>query len=191
MRPLNSRNANSRGFSLIEVMVALIVISLGLLGVAKMEALSLSSTTVASMRALAAIEASSLASAMHVNRGYWTKADVSSAAIAVQGAAVAVTAGAPLLAGALAAPPDCTQAPAAPCSVANLAAYDLQVWANALNTMLPNETATIVCSNLTPISCTVTITWSENAVAVNAQEAAAANPAAAFENPSYTLYIEP
>ena len=191
MRPLIALDANSRGFSLIEVMVALIVISLGLLGVAKMEALSLSSTTVASMRALAAIEASSLASAMHVNRGYWTKADASNAAIAVQGTAVTVTAGAPQLAGALAAAPDCTQAPAAPCSVSNLAAYDLQVWATALNTMLPNETATIVCSNLTPISCTVTITWSENAVAVNVQEAAAANPAAAFQNPSYTLYIEP
>ena len=43
----------------------------GLLGLAKMEALAISSTSVASSRSLAAIEASSLAAAMHANPGYW------------------------------------------------------------------------------------------------------------------------
>jgi hypothetical protein len=43
----------------------------------------------------------------------------------------------------------------------------------------------------------VTISWSENQVALNTQEAAAANAAiaantpAALQLPSYTLYIEP
>ena len=45
------------GFSLVEVMVALIVVSVGLLGLAKMEAVALASTTVAGNRSLAAIEA--------------------------------------------------------------------------------------------------------------------------------------
>jgi len=190
MRPLESFNTHSRGFSLIEVMVALVVLSIGLLGVAKMEALSLSSTTVASMRSLAAIQASSLAASMHENRGYWTKADPSSATIKAQGATVTVTAGAPLLAASLAAPPNCNVW-ATPCSVADTAAFDLQQWANALQGLLPNDTATIACNGLTPIACTVNITWSENAVAVNAQAAAAANSAAQFQLPSYTLYVEP
>lgn len=190
MRSLGRYSPRSQGFSLIEVMVALIVLSIGLLGIAKMEALSLSSTTVASMRSLAAIEASSLAAAMHENRGYWTNADPSGATIKAQGAAVSVTTGAPLLAAALAAAPACN-VPGTPCSVANMAAFDLKTWATTLQALLPNETATIVCSNLTPISCTVNINWSENAVAINAQEAANANTSAAFQSPSYTLYIEP
>jgi hypothetical protein len=47
------------------------------------------------------------------------------------------------------------------------------------------------------VTCTVTITWTENLVAVNTQEATAANQAvaanspAALQLPSYTLYIEP
>jgi len=61
----------ARGFSLMEVMVALVVSTVGLLGLAKMEALALSSTSVAGSRSLAAIEASSLAAAMHANPGYW------------------------------------------------------------------------------------------------------------------------
>ena len=61
----------ARGFSLIEVLVALVVVSIGLLGIAKMQAIAYSSTGVASKRSLAAIEAASLASSMHANRAYW------------------------------------------------------------------------------------------------------------------------
>ncbi len=60
------------GFSLIEVMVAVLVISIGLLGIAKMQALSLSNTSNSRLRALAAVESGSIASAMQADRGYWT-----------------------------------------------------------------------------------------------------------------------
>src|ERR1700727_3977341 len=60
----------ARGFSLMEVIVALVVSPVGLLGLAKMEALAMSSTGVASSRSLAAIEASSLAAATHPTPGY-------------------------------------------------------------------------------------------------------------------------
>src|ERR1700743_3298461 len=59
------------GFSLVEVMVALIVLSVGLLGIAKMQGLALSSTTSARMRSIAALEASSIASTMSADRSYW------------------------------------------------------------------------------------------------------------------------
>jgi hypothetical protein len=43
-----------------------------------------------------------------------------------------------------------------------------------------------------PVTCTVNIQWSENQVALNTQEAAAANAGpSALQLPSYTLYIEP
>ena len=63
-----------RGFSMVEVLVAVIIIAIGMLGVAKLQAVAMSSTGVARMRSLAAIEAASLADAMHANRGYWAAA---------------------------------------------------------------------------------------------------------------------
>jgi type IV pilus assembly protein PilV len=187
--------AKSRGFSLVEVMVAVIVLSVGLLGIAKMQALSLSSTTIANKRSLAAIEAAGFAAAMHENRGYWTKSDASGATITITGATISVAQG-PNLAASVAAPPSCVL-PALPCSVTDLAAYDLKVWADALTLLLPNDVATITCGAVSPVTCTIKITWSENAVAVNSQEATvlannlANGVTAAIQKPDYTLYVEP
>jgi type IV pilus assembly protein PilV len=204
--PASARAVSARGFSLIEVMIAVLVVSLGLLGVAKLEAVSYSSTTVANKRSLAAFEAASLAAAMHVNRGYWTNADPAGANITLQGTAFTVVTGAANLAaslGAVAAPGGvgvtplwtggtCAN-PGTPCAVTDLAAYDLLNWATSLNAALPNETATIACGALTPISCTITINWGESSVATNSAEAVqqAANPTAKFETPTYTLYVQP
>ena len=132
---------------------------------------------------------------MHVNRGYWTNADASNAVITVTGTTAVATSGAPNLAASLAAAPVCSSNPAAPppCAVTDMAAYDLSQWAQAVQPLLQNYTAQINCGIFSPVSCTITIVWSENAVAINAQAAAqqAANPNATFENPSYTLYVEP
>jgi type IV pilus assembly protein PilV len=186
----------SRGFSLLEVMVALVVLCVGLLGVLKLEAAAVSSTSIAAKRSLAALEAASLAASMHVNRGYWTNGDAQNAIITLQGTAAVVTQGAPNLANSLVAAPACTST-VTPCVVTDMAAYDLAQWAAALSPLVPNYTAVVTCGNVTPVSCIINIVWSENAVAINTQSAAqqaaneAANVNAAFENPSYTLYVEP
>ena len=65
--------SRASGFSLMEVMVAVIIICVGLLGIAKMQSLSLSNTTVSRQRAVAAFEAASMASAIHANRDYWSQ----------------------------------------------------------------------------------------------------------------------
>jgi type IV pilus assembly protein PilV len=188
----------ARGFSLIEVLVALIVVSIGLLGIAKMQAIAYSSTGVASKRSLAAIEAASLASSMHANRAYWSVSGVAPLSTTITGSTVAASTDPALLAVV-----DCRQgAGFDPCTPAQLAAYDVNSWALALQGLLGNsDQATIACVNPapvnTPVTCTVTITWSENQVALNAQEAAAANAAVAantpatLQLPSYELYIEP
>jgi type IV pilus assembly protein PilV len=190
--------AISRGFSLVEVMIALIVVSLGLLGVAKLEAVSYSSTSVANKRSLAAFEAASLAAAMHVNRGYWANTDPAGANIALQGTAFTVVSGAANLALSLGAvvpaipgPGTCTNL-VAPCAVTDLAAYDLLNWATDLNAKLPNDTATISCGALTPISCTIQISWTESSVATTSAEATQqAAATGAFEVPTYVLYVQP
>lgn len=192
-------SARSRGFSLIEVMVALIVICVGLLGIAKMQALSLSNSTTSRMRSLAAIEAASLASAMHSNRQYWANAapatvTVNPGVVASSDAALAAAATADLtnLTACFGAP-----GTAAQCAALPLAALDLARWSTSLNALLPpppapTPMATILCPPIAgaPTSCTIQISWGEKAVAVNQQEtAAAAN--AQFQVPTYTLYVEP
>jgi type IV pilus assembly protein PilV len=177
-----------RGFSLIEVMVALIVIAVGLLGIGKMQALAIASTTSASMRSLAAIEAASLAGSMHANRDYWDATPP--VTTTVTGTTItSTTAGFP------AAGSDCTDGDVGatlPCSTTALASYDLEQWALALNQLLPNATATINCPNQTaPLSCTIQISWSEKAVAINSTEAANVATTEQFDTPTYTLYVEP
>src|ERR1700759_974300 len=111
---------NAAGFSLIEVLVALIIISVGLLGVARMQALSLSNTNAARLRSLAAIEAASLASAMHADRAYWS---ANYPTITVAGTAITSSDGG------LTTAVNCNSGGGtAPCNATQLAAADLNEW---------------------------------------------------------------
>ena len=185
--------AHSRGFSLVEVMVAVIVICVGMLGIAKMAALSVSNTTTARLRSLAAIEAASLAAAMHSNRQYWAKTALPFD-LALNAGVITSTSDPALATQATA---DMATVPdnvcfGAPCAALPLAAFDVARWSTNVTGLLPNARAAIACpaSAGIPPSCTITISWSEKAVAINQQETnAAAN--AAFQFPQYTLYVEP
>ncbi len=187
--PAHHRAPGSLGFSLVEVMVALVVIAVGLLGIAKMQALALASTTSASMRSLAALEATSLAASMHADRDYWDNSPP--VTINVAGASVTSTTGGFPVAGADCLAPGYTTT--SMCTTTQLASYDLEQWATALNYLLPNVTAKISCpaDQTPPLSCTILISWSENAVAINSQEATASTTTEAFQTPTYTLYVEP
>jgi type IV pilus assembly protein PilV len=176
-----------QGFTLLEVMIALIVLSIGLLGIVKLESASIASTTVAARRSLAALEGDSLAAMMHVNRGYWTTPDPSGGVISVTGTTVSVTTGAANLATSVGGTTACNVV-GTPCAVTDMAAYDLKQWAIAVNNLLPNYTATISCGTGSPVSCTINMTWSENAVQDNATQT---TTTAALSKPSYTLYVEP
>jgi type IV pilus assembly protein PilV len=195
-----SADRSPRGFTIVEMMVALIILSVGLLGVARLQSLALSSTSVAAQRSLAAIEASSLAAAMHENRGYWINSDPAGATISVQGTTFTYTNGAAALSAAM--PGTSTTGscvtPLTPCTPTALAAVDLLKWATTLSGLLPGSLSTIACGTVSPVSCTITITWAENAVAINAQLATAENTriqansaVASLQNPTYTLYVEP
>jgi type IV pilus assembly protein PilV len=213
MRSLGIRTC-AGGFSLVEVMVAVVVICVGLLGIAKMQALALSNTTTSRLRALAAIEAAGLASAMLSNREYWSSATPpvtttfnagGSGQFASTDAALQAAANAALPAGLN---PDAVQSCvgsanavaicSGPAGVVNLAAFDLARWAVSLRALLPNPQSTISCTFVAgggaPASCTILLSWNEKAVALTSQEAQqeANNPGAAqIERPTYLLYVEP
>jgi type IV pilus assembly protein PilV len=199
-------------------MVAVIVICVGLLGIAKMQALALSNTTTSRLRALAAIQAAGLAAAMHSNREYWAGAAPPVTTTFNLGRTGRIVSTDPTLQAeantALTPPglttPDTIQTcvgtanATAICGgaagVVNLAAFDLARWAASLNALLPNPQSTIRCGagGATPPSCTIVISWSESAVAMNQQEAQAApairaanNGPMSIEQPSYLLYVEP
>jgi len=179
----------SRGFSLIEVLVALIIIGVGMLGIAKIQALAYASTVTAAGRSIAAIEASSLASAMRANRDYWSV----SAATATQTITTSLGSVTGSTDNTLLTPVNCN---GALCVANTVAAYDLQSWATALNIALPASSATVTCVPPTlavpvepagyPVGCTIQITWTERNNGINAQSQGTTMVA-----PTYTLYVEP
>jgi len=189
-----------RGFSLVEVLVTLIIMAVGLLGIAKIQALAYSSTGVANLRSLAAIQASSLASAMHADRAYWAAVGSAPAVTTVNGTVISDPTLSTVPPGGVA-PLGCVAAVGGPppnCTPAQVAAADLQLWAQGLKAMLPSDSAAITCATATlPVTCTIQVQWTENSVAVNstASTAAATNAlngnTAAFQTPTYTLYVEP
>jgi type IV pilus assembly protein PilV len=208
--------AGARGFSLVEVLVALIVISVGLLGIAKMQALALSNMTTSRLRALAAFEAAGLVGAMHSNRDFWASTPANftvtvnpAAASPIvsndPGGALGIQASADYLAGdpgpgVTPGQSACVGAAAGLAQCANstnLAAYDLARWTASLHGLLPNPTATIGCPNVAgsnlPTSCTIQISWVEKAVSITQQGAAQqeAGNVGQFETPTYLVYVEP
>jgi type IV pilus assembly protein PilV len=189
-----SRAKRSAGFSLVEVLVALIVTSVGLLGLAKMESLALASTSVAGTRSIVAIQAASLAAMMHANRGYWAggfalASTTVAGATPTPGAAGTVTISNSQLQGSF----NCTTPGTASCGTTPMAGYDLQQWGAALLQLLPNYLATINCSITTgtPVTCTIQIQWSENAVAINSQQSGPTGNIASLNAPTYVLYVQP
>ena len=195
-----------QGFSLVEVMVAVVVICVGLLGIAKMQAMALSNTNMSRQRSLAAIEAASIAASMHSNRQYWALAIVTPFTVSISGKpAVVASSDGGLQAQTTADLTNLTacignNTGAVACNnPSDLAAFDLaRWWVTSVSVQLPNPTATVTCplvpaGNAAPISCTVQISWTEKALAMNAEEAAqekAVGPSLS-EQPVFTLYVEP
>jgi type IV pilus assembly protein PilV len=183
----------SKGFSLIEVMVALIVVTLGLLGLAKMEALALSSADVSGNRALAAMQASSMAAMMHADHDYWQSSAATSSAIMTWNGSDAPT----ITDATLVSVSSCSIVGSGACTPLQMAGNDVYNWGFTLyNVLGPTYKATIICTPLTlaaspptPVTCTITITWLENAVAANSAQTSTS--LASLLSPSFTLNVQP
>jgi len=187
---MNARK--QRGFSLVEVMVALFVIAIGMLGIAKIQALAYSSTGNANIRSIAAIQAASLASAMRANRSYWSVGSAANANITVLGATVSSPDA--VFGALLGATQNCSvSVGGASCNAPQqLAAYDLQQWALSLSQSLPVDTATVACPTASlPINCTISVSWNENVVAIDQKSLNTAAATSINGAQTYTLYVEP
>lgn len=177
----------SSGFSLIEVLIALVIIAIGLLGIAGMQALALSNTNQARLRSLAAIEAASMAAAMRANRGYWA-AGTAPASLGVQGSSgsTATFASTTLSGGLTATTTDCANTTGA-CTASVMAAYDAQSWGRDLAMILPGGSGAIACSTTVgiPVICNVSVSWTEKQLQTEG------GTATATPTLTYSLVVQP
>lgn len=147
-----ARHNRQHGFSLIEAMIALLIIAVGLLGIASMQAMSISNTATSRIRALAAIEASNMAAYMGANATYWrTVALPFSITVTPPGSTPAT---------------NCTSAS---CTPAEMAAYNLKQWAGPDQLgLLPGGVGTIINNTTQPGVFTVSVGWMQKRMATSA-----------------------
>lgn len=141
-----------RGFSLLEVLIALLIFSLGLMGLAGLMVVSVKTNHSAYLRTQASFLAQSMADRMRANTG-WINAYNGTYDIDTVGSG------------------DCSSDGV--CTPTLLVTRDKGVWSRQLTDSLPNPNATIACNGATlgtaihrgaaPYDglCTFTINWSE------------------------------
>lgn len=179
---------SERGFTLLEVLVAILLVAIGIFGFAKMQALALSSTQTANARSIASMQAASLAGAMQGNRAYWASGVAPASFSTTQSTVTDATGVLSATVGSC----EATAKPATPaCTAAQMAARDVQQWALNLANLMPTSSSTVSCSTSTsvPVSCVLTISWRERYIA--STRAVASDSAATGGSRSFTLYIEP
>jgi type IV pilus assembly protein PilV len=135
---------SNSGFTLVEALVAMVVLSIGMLGIAALGIESLRASRAALVRTEAVTLATDMADRIRANRD---------AGAAYAGAA------------ADASNVEC-EAGGAGCSPADLAAHDLFIWGEAIGEALPEGSGTVTHvdvdpSDGTPAVYVVTITWTE------------------------------
>lgn len=170
MSAINSPLRLQQGFTLIEVLVALVIIAVGLLGIAGMQALSLNNTTIALNRSIAALQADGMASMMHANQHYWQSNSVQTSRYTIPTGQ-----------------PDCS---AKPCSQTKMAFWDLQQWGASLSS-LPSGNGFIDCTIVSkkPVVCKISVTWYENNFGVSGTASGALDQGSYQQ--TYFLVVEP
>lgn len=130
--------ASELGFSLIEAMVSLVVLSVGMIGIAALYGQGLSATRTAQLRTQAVNLAADMADRIRVNR--------------LGGAAYAGAA----------ADNGCDPGGGVACTPAEMAAHDLFVWGRQAAQLLPNGTTAVAYdAGTVPPTYTLRITWDE------------------------------
>jgi type IV pilus assembly protein PilV len=133
----STRISVQSGFSLIEAMVALVVVSVGMIGIAGLYGQGLSAGRTALYRTQAVNLAADMADRIRVNR----------------------------LGGANyngpAANNGCDPPGVVNCNPAQMAAHDLFVWTNQVAAQLPNGAGTVVVAGTSPPTYTITVNWQD------------------------------
>ena len=165
MSPHRSPRRSAAGFTLVELLVTVLIVSVGMLGLIKMEAAGVSESQVSRVRSLLTFQAESLAGTMRADRGYWASTTVAGPTYTFDGTAFTPSLGTTL---------DCTTTF---CSPTDMAKSDLNAWASGFAAAFPAASASITCVTPTGAACAVgstvpstydiKLTWTEKTIAVN------------------------
>jgi type IV pilus assembly protein PilV len=134
------------GFTLLEVLIAITVLAIGLLGLAGLQLITLQTGQVSYQRSQAITLAYEVADRMRANR---LQAGAKAYAVTALTTPTAAT----------------TNCGTASCSAAQLATYDVSTWYARVQNLLPSGTASIACSTAgcgTGVMQTVTVMWDES-----------------------------
>ena len=139
-RSKHSEN-KQQGFTLLEVLIALLVLSIGLLGLAALQTTGLRSNEMASMRTTSTMLTYDISDRMRANPQGTVDGDYIIDSGAVTGTI-----------------PDCTSAD---CTTAEMATFDLDQWKVAV-ALLPGGLGDITQTAGPPLVHTITVRWDEN-----------------------------
>lgn len=180
---LNTRLPRRRegGFTLVELLVTILIVTIGVLGLAKLQATAVANTSLSRTRALMTYQAESLAGMIRANKGFWvtTGALTTWPGFTVTSAGVASDTG---LMQKLGPTGSCLDLSTGTCTAANLAWDDMYSWAKAFNdgtstSAFQRASATVACVSSTGGACganpatpngyDITLTWTQKVVAIN------------------------
>ena len=130
-----------QGFTLLEVLIALLVLSIGLLGLAALQTTGLRSNEMASMRTTSTMLAYDITDRMRAN-----PQGILDGNYVIDTGPITGT------------PSDCTSTD---CTTSQLATYDLSQWKNAIAT-LPGGMGDITQTAGPPLTHTITVRWDQN-----------------------------
>lgn len=167
------------GFTLIEALIALLIIMIGLLGVAGMQALAVRNSAQAHIRTLAGLDVHSLAAVMRANRVYWTDPGAAATvAIANSGGTTSITPSS--LSGS-------TNCSVATCTPLQSAGYAVNQWAQLLKQLPADSNASITriaTAGTSASAYAVKLNWSERRMQSQ-------GTSAAVEKHSTTVVVKP
>jgi type IV pilus assembly protein PilV len=152
---MNSQLKSQSGFSMLEVLISMILIIIGVMGMAGIQLLAIKKTMGAQYQGVSAMLASDMVNKMQANIGYWgvsspSTATAVNATITINGAAVSAN--------------NCN---GAICTPAQMASFDLSTWGKNIANALPSGTGNIACQNATlPFRCTITVNWIVNTTGI-------------------------
>ncbi len=143
----------SKGFTIVEVLVAMVILSIGVLGLGVLQLTSLQNTQGGQMKAQASILAYDIIDSMRVNIASVTAGNYG---IAIDSETPATT--------------NCYGADA-DCTAAQMATSDLNHWRTSLDSVLPSGTGGITTTDIGGSTlATITITWVDPYSAANGNE---------------------
>ncbi|PRC91019.1 prepilin-type N-terminal cleavage/methylation domain-containing protein [Solimicrobium silvestre] len=185
---------HQQGFSLLEVLISILIIAIGLLGLSKMQALSIANAQVSGARGLVALQSLSLAAIMHGDKTYWQTGATATAAATTPPCNSACSLSGTTLPSSFGtvASSGCSSTTTA-CTPIQIAAYDITTWMAQMNPQVPAYKTTITCANTNsatgtfPTTCIIETTWTERQLGMNNN---AVNDSSSTTQ-SYYLYVQP